>query len=137
MTSSDYYLLQSEITRAAFDNSPDAIVVVDGSGIILAVNTQAVHLTGRARADLISQPVEILVPEQLRDNHRDHRSTYLRMPYRRLMGTNLEITINQRTDSGDTPIPVDVNLAPSEISAGTVVVATIRTRGGWGGGTSP
>lgn len=133
MSDPAFYLIQSEITRVAFESGPDAIIVVDTAGLILAVNQQAELLTGRPRGDLLGKPIELLIPEELRERHRGHRSGYLRTPYRRLMGPNLSLSIMQHTDDTDLAIPVDVNLAPSVISIGTVVVATIRTRGGWGG----
>jgi PAS domain S-box-containing protein len=126
------YLVQAEITRVAFDSGPDAIIVVDTSGVIVAVNTQAELLTNQTRAELIGAQVETLVPEGVRETHREHRDAYLHMPYRRLMGAGRDLSIVQRTDHGEVALPVEVNLAPSVISIGTIVVATIRIRRGWG-----
>lgn len=131
MTDPAYYLVQSEITRSAFESGPDAIIVVNDGGLIVAVNAQAELLTGKPRAALIGEPVETLVPNKLRDRHLDHRAGYLRKPHRRLMGPNLDLSIIQHSVNGDQEIPVEVNLAPSVISTGTIVVATIRTSGGW------
>jgi PAS domain S-box-containing protein len=122
-------LVQAELTRAGFDYSPDAILVVDSGGVIRAANEQARMLTGRTQADLIDQPVETLVPAGLRDRHATHRSDYLLNPRRRLMGSNLELAILQRVGAAERPVAVDVNLAPASISIGVVVVATIRQRG--------
>lgn len=132
--SSSYYMIQSEITRAAFDSGPDAIVVVDKGGKILAVNQQAELLSGRPRTELVGQKIEVLVPADLRERHLEHRAQYLRMPYRRLMGPSLVTSIVQVDEEGkESTVPVDINLAPSSISIGTVVVATVRLREGWGG----
>lgn len=141
MSDPAYYLVQSEITRAAFESSPDAIIVVDREGIMLSANQQAEFLTGRPRAQLVGQPIETLVPEDLRQRHQQHRTDYTRMPRRRLMGHGLDLAIMQRTDDGDVPVPVDVNLAPAVLTtgamSGTIVIATIRTRGGWSGTSAP
>lgn len=127
------YKVEAEITRAVFDRGPDAIIVVDVRGTILAANEQAELLAGVPRSQLVGQAIEVLVPSALRDKHLGHRQAYLRGPYRRAMGPGLELSILQRTDSGDVEVPVDVNLSPSVISIGTIVVATIRHRSGWGG----
>ncbi len=52
---------------------PDAIVAVDGDGIIVQVNSQAQELFGYFREELIGQKVEILVPEAYRAQH--HQSS--------------------------------------------------------------
>lgn len=136
MTSTDY-LVMAEISRVAFESGPDAVIVVNDAGNIVAVNQRAEFLTGRPRKDLLGQPVEELIPQPVRDLHREHRKGYLSMPNRRLMGPDLDLSILQRVAGGEERIPVDVNLAPAVLeSIGTVVVATIRTRGGWGGTTS-
>jgi len=127
------YRVEAEITRAVFDNGPDAIIVTDLRGTILAANEQAAMLTGIQRVSLVGQPVDMLVPPEVRERHRDHRQGYLRSSYRRAMGPGLELSMMQRTDTGDVAIPVEVNLSPSVISIGKIVVATIRMHGGSGG----
>jgi PAS domain S-box-containing protein len=122
------YRVEAEITRSVFDHGPDAIIVVDVRGTILAANEQAALLTGVQRSSLVGQVLETLVPSDLREVHQQHRQGFLRSPYRRAMGPGLELSIMQRTDAGDVAIPVDVNLSPSVISIGTIVVATIRLR---------
>jgi len=124
------YIVQAELTRAAFEKGPDAVVIVDSSGTILLVNEQAELLTGVPRKELLGEKAEVLVPPDLRERHRSHRATYMRNPYRRLMGPDLELTIMQRGDNEERPVSVEINLAPVPISIGTVVVLTIRQRGG-------
>lgn len=125
------YIVQAELTRAAFEKGPDAVVIVDSAGTILLVNEQAELLTGLPRKDLLGRKAEVLVPENLREVHREHRSAYMRNPYRRLMGPDLELTIVQRGDDTVTNVPVEINLAPVPISIGTAVVLTIRQRGAY------
>ena len=135
MTGVDY-AVQAELHRAAFEQGPDAIIVVSTSGSILAANVQAELLTGRSRKDLIGRKVEDLIPADLRERHVAHRTAYARNPYRRLMGPDLDLSILQHSEDGDTPVRVDINLAPAPVSIGVVVVLTIRQRDGaqWGGG---
>jgi PAS domain S-box-containing protein len=123
------YIVQAELTRAAFEKGPDAVVIVDSAGTILMVNEQAELLTGLPRKDLLGQKAEVLVPADLREGHKDHRASYMRNPYRRLMGPDLDLTIVQRGEDGELAVPVEINLAPVPISMGTAVVLTIRQRG--------
>lgn len=131
MTQPDFMVL-AEIHRATFEHGPDAVFVVDSRAIILAVNGQAELLTGRPRKDIIGEKVEALIPEDRRDAHRAHRAAYLRNPHRRLMGPGLDLEILQRSEEGETPIAVDINLAPVPISTGVVIVLTVRQRDGMG-----
>jgi protein-histidine pros-kinase len=127
------YQIQAELTTAAFEEGPDAVIVVDGSGIIRMVNRQAEMLTGRHRGVLVGQPVESVIPDALREAHVGHRTEFVRSPRRRLMGPTLELAILQRAGDVEVPVPVDVNLAPTVTSIGLVVVATVRLRGDrWG-----
>src|SRR5213080_1858941 len=49
--------------RLAVEASPSGIVLVDGEGRIVLVNTQTEKMFGYSRAEMIGRPVEILVPE--------------------------------------------------------------------------
>ena len=129
MTSETDYIIQAELTRAAFEKGPDAVVIVDSVGTIVMMNEQAELLTGMPRRDVLGQKAEILVPADLRERHNAHRTAYMRNPYRRLMGPNLELAIVQRSECGERSVPVEINLAPVPISTGTAVVLTIRQRG--------
>src|SRR3954471_14190016 len=47
--------------RALLEAAPDAMVIVDRSGDILLVNAQTESMFGYERAELLGQPVELLV----------------------------------------------------------------------------
>src|SRR5260221_8870195 len=49
--------------------APDAIVIVGHDGRILIINGQAEKLFGYQRAELVGQPIELLVPARYRENH--------------------------------------------------------------------
>lgn len=89
--------------------APDAMLVIDGHGVIRRVNLATEALFGHAAGDLEGQPVEILLPEALGDAHRAHRSQYLGAPRRREMGAELEL-LARRQDG--TEFAVEVSLSP-------------------------
>ena len=66
--------------EAVFTGSPDAVVLVDADGRIELANVAVEPLFGYRPSELLGRPVETLVPEQLRDVHRGHRSEFTRNP---------------------------------------------------------
>jgi PAS domain S-box-containing protein len=102
---------------------PDAMVLVDDEGRIVAVNRQAERLFGYARHEVVGRPMEILIPERYRVAHRQHRSAYLRHPGVRPMGVGLELAAQRRDGS---EFPVEISLSPVETDGRTVIMAAIR-----------
>jgi len=106
-----------------FETSPDAVVVVDGNGVIRKVNQQAEVLFGYMREELIGQRIESLMPERYHKRHRQHRRNYFADPRARKMGIGLEL-YGRNQDGRE--IPVDIMLNPIDTSEGTWAFAVIR-----------
>lgn len=66
--------------RELLELAPDGVLVTDRDGGIVLVNQALERMFGRSRAELLGQPMELLLPERLRLRHRQHRSGYLRAP---------------------------------------------------------
>ena len=64
--------------RNLLESAPDAMVIVDASGAIAIINRQTEDMFGYARAELVGQNVETLLPERLRGKHVEHRETFSR-----------------------------------------------------------
>ena len=62
------------------------MVIVDAEGRISLVNRQTERLFGYARHELVGQPVEMLLPEAIRDRHSAQRRAYTSQPEVRPMG---------------------------------------------------
>jgi PAS domain S-box-containing protein len=105
------------------DAVPDAMLVINQVGEIVAANTRAEKLFGCSREQLTGKPVESLIPATLRDQHHDHRESYFRDPRVRSMGSGLDLSALR---SDGTEVPVDINLSPLTTNDGTFIVAAIR-----------
>jgi protein-histidine pros-kinase len=105
------------------ESAPDALVIVDSQGLVVVVNAQAERLFGYQRAELISAPIEKLIPKRLANAHLDHRSEFIDDPHTRAMGVGLELFALRKDGS---EVPVEISLSPLQTSVGTLVVAAVR-----------
>lgn len=103
--------------------APDAIVIVDEDGLIQIVNDRAEQMFGYSRAELIGQPVEVLVPDGQKKLHMQHRDRYMAAPKSRPMGVGLDLAA--RAKDGGT-VPVEISLTPLPTNDRLLIVSVIR-----------
>ncbi|MGA2552311.1 MAG: PAS domain S-box protein [Burkholderiaceae bacterium] len=109
--------------RDLLESMPDAIVIVNASGRIVLVNTQAEALFGYANGELRTQPIEVLLPVRDRRAHLGHRSNYFVAPRTRTMGAGLQL--HGLRKNGE-EFPVEISLSPLKTEEGTLVMSAIR-----------
>jgi PAS domain S-box-containing protein len=107
-----------------FQLVPDALVFVDGDGLIVAANEQAGAMFGYDREQLIGMPVEALMPEGARMRHRQHRDGYRHNPRVRPMGATGQTLVGMRRDGA--VFPVEIALSPVEAEGRSGFLASIR-----------
>lgn len=106
--------------RTMLEAMPDAVVLTSRDGRIQILNPAAEKLFGYSRQELAGQPVEVLVPEPLREAHRAHRERFSREP-RALALVGGTMLWARRKDGS--LVPVEIALGPLP---GGEVVAGIR-----------
>ena len=104
--------------------APDAMIVVNGRGIIQWVNQRAQDLFGYTPAELIDQNIAILVPEANRSSHDAHIAQFRSKPQLRSMGgNNAELRAQQKNGQ---LVPVEIGLSPIRDGNEMLVVAAVR-----------
>ena len=109
--------------RSLLEVAPDATAIVDHRASIGLDNTQTEQLFGYPRDEILGQPVEVLIPDSFRGQHKAHRTGCLHDPRVRPIGAGL--TLYGRRKDG-TESPVEISLSPLETEGGRLVTAAIR-----------
>jgi len=115
--------LPDERFRRLLEAAPDAILQVDEEGRIILMNRVTEEMFGYSREELLGQPVEILIPQELRTMHQGHRAHYRTQPSTRAMGTGLALE-GLRKDG--TRFPVEISLSPGSSDQGFHATAIVR-----------
>jgi two-component system, sensor histidine kinase PdtaS len=113
---------QQEHFCLAIEAAPNGMLMADAAGTILLVNAPIETLFGYARAELIGQPVELLVPVRFSSSHPQLRSAFMSAPRTRAMAAGREL-YGLRKDG--TEVPIEICLNPLETPNGSYVLSSI------------
>lgn len=102
--------------------APNAMVMVDPAGEIVMVNAQAERAFGYSRAEMLGQPIEMLVPGRFRGHHPGLRTAFHSDPRPRAMGAGRDL-YGLKKDGSD--FPIEIGLNPIETDEGLMVVLAI------------
>lgn len=108
--------------RLVFEAAPNGMVMVNERGVITMVNSQMERLFGYARAEMLGQTIELLLPERFRGSHPGQRAEFFDFPQTRAMGHSRDLFARRKDGS---EFPVEVGLNPAATPEGKVVLAAI------------
>ena len=92
----------ASLFRGLLESAPDAMVIVNKTGVVVLVNSQTEKLFGYMRDELLSRPIEVLVPQRLRSRHPGHR--YISKPITpEMFVAEVEAYLHRREGHGDHP----------------------------------
>ena len=95
---------------------------MDDKGTVLLTNATLEQMFGYTQKELIGQPVETLIPGQLREDHVRHREGFARNPIPRPMGAERNVLGRRKNGS---EFPIEVGLHPITIQAAQYTMATV------------
>jgi len=114
--------------RTLVEDSPNALLVVDGTGAIRLVNRAAEHLFGYRRDELLGQRIELLLPQSFRIAHPALRAGFAASPQARPMGVGQDLFV-LRKDGVEVPVEIGLSLVETPEGPCTLtVVIDISTR---------
>ncbi len=93
--------------EALFKYASLGIIIINGSGLIIAVNPFLLQLFGYNESEVRGNTIEMLIPARYRERHVAHRDGYMQQPKGRPMGIGLDL--NGIKKDG-TEFPVEVSL---------------------------
>jgi len=111
--------------RSVLELAPDGLMVVDANGTIRLANARSEELFGYTRDQLVGQPVEMLVPRDVRPGHAALREAFQRSPVAREMGPDRELQ-GLRQDGSEFPIEIGLSPLPARGVEQTQIAVSIR-----------
>jgi PAS domain S-box-containing protein len=117
-------LVQSEARyRQLMEGTRDAIVVADQSGCITLFNPAAAETFGYEAAEVVGQPLTVLIPEALRSAHDAGFRRYVETRQARVVGRTIEL--RGRRKNGE-EFPLEISLSAVEVAGGLQFIGAIR-----------
>ena len=112
-----------ELFRAVAQSANDAIVTADSSGDIIKWNKGAETIFGHAEAEVIGQPLTLLMPERFRDPHLAGMRRVASGGEPHVMGKPVEL-VGLRKDGSE--FPLELSLAQWQAPEGRFFTGVIR-----------
>jgi len=94
--------------RAITENASDAIIAINEEGVIISSSQAVEKLFGYTSEELLGQSLTMLMPENLRDTHREAMQRYLETGERHLAWERAEF---QGMRKGGAEVPVEISLS--------------------------
>lgn len=110
--------------RSFIDAAPDAVVIVDGLGMITLVNARTLEMLGYERCELVGQSVVMLMPERLASSYESYLARYIAdPPPGPVIGLSGGLFVRRKDG---TEVPVEISLAQLGTDNGSLFLADVR-----------
>lgn len=113
----------TERLRTIFESSPDSMIVINSEGLLTDANQQAAELFDYPVTELHMLPLETLIPQRFREQHRKNHSEFMAKPTARPMGQGLDLFCLTRNGEEK---PVEISLSPITVAGETTTIVRIR-----------
>lgn len=114
--------LGTNIFETIFDSVSEGIIVVNKQQQIVAANPSANDMFGYTENELLSQPLNKLVPSKYHGVHGDHVNQFMKQSDKRQMGKGRDLYGVRK--NGET-FPVEAGLSPFNVNGETFVMALV------------
>lgn len=94
--------------EAVFDYATIGLIIVNSRGQITNFNRCAEEQFGYQKEEILGQPIEILLPGQIKSHHEHLRDGYIKSPDNRPMGSGRDLFAKRKDD---TIFPVEISLS--------------------------
>jgi two-component system sensor kinase FixL len=106
--SADPHDINSEAyLRSVLDTVPDAIIVIDGQGLIQSFSAAAEKQFGWTAAEVIGRNIKVLMPQPYQNGHDGYLEHYARTGEKRIIGVG-RIVVGERKDGSTFPMELAV-----------------------------
>lgn len=105
--------------RTMTETASDAILTIDAQGCVISASKAVERLFGYAQAELVGQPLTMLLPENLREAHREAFKQYLETGEKHVSWDRVEFPALHKTGK---EVPVEISL--SEFTQGAQRIFT-------------
>jgi PAS domain S-box-containing protein len=119
------YILIPDLGIEYMKHSQHGVIAVNEAGHIVVVNRSAELMFGYHKSELIGQTIEMLLPDTLREKHKESRSGFISHPRNRPMGVGLALKAKRKDG---TEISIDINLIPVPSVKGLITIAEISRK---------
>lgn len=113
--------LESKFSKVV-GSLPVGLLMMGGDGNISMTNPALEALFGYSANELLGQPVEVLLPERIRERHPDMRNAFAKSPEVRAMGSGRDLMARHKDG---TEFPVEIGLTPLESDGERQVLAAV------------
>ena len=100
----------ASILKSILKTIPDAMVVIDETGLISSFSATAEKMFGYEHDEIIGQNVRLLMPEPFRSSHDDYLQHYIETDEKRIIGIGRTV-VGSRKDGTTFPLQLEVGEA--------------------------